>query len=326
MDGRKVIMGDNLSSHFTERVLELCRSYSIEFVCLPPNSTHLLQPLDVAFYAPLKNYWRQILDRYKMKSRKKSASITKEEFPRLLKKLYEEMYGLEVQCKNIVAGFEKCGIFPLNPERVTSRLPDKIQTGGDVNATVSNVVLDILAEMRGVRNEDGQKKRKRKLTVPAGQSISYEDIFTNVLTENEIDPEMEADENLDNLNDIENYENEEVDENFDPNLNENDNRENEQSDVVIICDEYYLIKFPRKSQMSYFVGQIIKFDINKNVCDVKFLRHYVKKKYHFTWPYLPDECEVQLEQIVAQLDRPEEKRRGLLYFSDVYLRSVKNLE
>jgi hypothetical protein len=60
LPGKKVVIGDNLSSHFTDTVLRLAAENDILFVCLPPNATHLLQPLDVAFYRPLKGNWRKV--------------------------------------------------------------------------------------------------------------------------------------------------------------------------------------------------------------------------------------------------------------------------
>ena len=44
-----VLIGDNLSSHFSSEVLRLCGRYNIKFICLPANSTDKTQPLDVAF-------------------------------------------------------------------------------------------------------------------------------------------------------------------------------------------------------------------------------------------------------------------------------------
>lgn len=49
LDGPKILIGDNLSSHFTCEGLQLCDENNIKFVCLPPNTTHLCQPLDVGF-------------------------------------------------------------------------------------------------------------------------------------------------------------------------------------------------------------------------------------------------------------------------------------
>ena len=39
----------------------------MEFVCLPPNSTDKLQPLDVSVFGPLKSAWREVLTDYKKK-------------------------------------------------------------------------------------------------------------------------------------------------------------------------------------------------------------------------------------------------------------------
>ena len=61
LTGTKLIIGDNLSSHFSEEVITTCATMKISFVCLPPNSTYLCQPLDVSVYGPMKKYWRQVL-------------------------------------------------------------------------------------------------------------------------------------------------------------------------------------------------------------------------------------------------------------------------
>ena len=40
-EGKKVMIGDNLSSHISQQVLQKCEENNISFVALPPNSTHL---------------------------------------------------------------------------------------------------------------------------------------------------------------------------------------------------------------------------------------------------------------------------------------------
>jgi len=50
--GRKVLIGDNLSSHIQPDIIK-CEKNNIDFICLPKNSTHLTQPLDVGFFRPL---------------------------------------------------------------------------------------------------------------------------------------------------------------------------------------------------------------------------------------------------------------------------------
>lgn len=59
--GTKVVICDNLFSHLSVKVVELCEQYNIKFILIPPRSTHFTLPLDVAFFGPLKKAWRQIL-------------------------------------------------------------------------------------------------------------------------------------------------------------------------------------------------------------------------------------------------------------------------
>jgi hypothetical protein len=70
LPGKKVLICDNLSSHLSVSVINSCREHNIEFVCLPPNSTDKLQPLDVGVFAPLKAAWRSVLTDYKNKNPK----------------------------------------------------------------------------------------------------------------------------------------------------------------------------------------------------------------------------------------------------------------
>lgn len=114
LDGEKVI-GDNLSSHININVLRLCELHNVKFVCLPPNSTHLTQPLDVAFFAPMKKSWRGILTKWKeSKSGSKYPTIPKDIFPALLRELIESLKTNQGQ--NLKAGFEKCEIVPLSKD------------------------------------------------------------------------------------------------------------------------------------------------------------------------------------------------------------------
>ena len=54
LQGKKVIIGDNVASHLFYNVINLCKEHGIDFVLFPPNCTHLLQPLDVVLFRQLK--------------------------------------------------------------------------------------------------------------------------------------------------------------------------------------------------------------------------------------------------------------------------------
>jgi hypothetical protein len=93
----------------------------VKFIALPPNATLLLQALDVAFLRPLKCQWRKILDEWKVISQgSRCSSIPKDEFPRLLEKLIISVVkGLQ----NLVSGFRKSGIIPVDRSQGLARLP-----------------------------------------------------------------------------------------------------------------------------------------------------------------------------------------------------------
>ena len=124
----KVIIGDNLSSHLSLRVISLCEEYNIAFTFLPPNSTHLTQPLDVAFFRPMKGWWHSILQDWKLSDGKYAATIQKDVFPQLLNKLMAKMReGGRAKANmisgghakaNMISGFRATGICPFNPDAV----------------------------------------------------------------------------------------------------------------------------------------------------------------------------------------------------------------
>jgi hypothetical protein len=52
-----------LPEHYSTLYLYLL--YCFRFCFLPENSTHLLQPLDVSVFGPLKRRWREVLEAWK---------------------------------------------------------------------------------------------------------------------------------------------------------------------------------------------------------------------------------------------------------------------
>lgn len=170
LEGRKVLIGDNVSSHFSPRVIELCESNDIHFACLPPNSTHLTQPLDVAFFGPMKRNWRKLLRDYKEKSSSSATTLQKHHFPGLLKKLMESLE--ENQQTTLKAGFKKCGIYPTSVQP----LLDSIGSVQRCPELIEDSFKDFLDSKRAVVVGDGTQKRRKKFNIPAGSSITAEDI------------------------------------------------------------------------------------------------------------------------------------------------------
>ena len=61
-----VVFLDGYSSHMTLPLSQFCKEHKIEIIALYPNSTHLLQPLDVAVIHPLKIQWTKALHTWRI--------------------------------------------------------------------------------------------------------------------------------------------------------------------------------------------------------------------------------------------------------------------
>lgn len=88
---------------------------------MPAHSSHLLQPLGVGYFAPLKKaYGKQVEELM----RSYVDHITKLEFLPALKAAFEVAFTKQ----NIVGGFQGAGLVPLDQEAVISKLDVKLRT------------------------------------------------------------------------------------------------------------------------------------------------------------------------------------------------------
>jgi hypothetical protein len=88
---------------------------------MPSHSSHLLQPLNVACFAPLK---RSYSDSISALARNHIYHINKETFLPAFKAAYEQTFTEE----NARAGFRGAGLVPFNPEAVLSKLNVRLRT------------------------------------------------------------------------------------------------------------------------------------------------------------------------------------------------------
>ena len=167
--GIKVLIGDNLASHFTSTVVQAALDNDIRFVCLIPNSTHLLQPLDVAVFRALKVEWKRILGNWRRESRQK-GSIPKNQFPGLLDNLQHQL-----KPENIKSGFKASGIHPVDREQVLKRLPHMNRDIG--GGTVSEVFNEAIQQMLVRHCGQGEKKKlTRGKKITPGKPVMPEDL------------------------------------------------------------------------------------------------------------------------------------------------------
>lgn len=109
-----VLFVDGHSSHLTMQLSEFCSKNQIILISLFPNSTHILQPLDVAVFRPLKLEWKKAVTNWRIENN--GVKFKKEDFAPLLKKVID---GFRSQMPSILAnGFRACGLFPLQPNSI----------------------------------------------------------------------------------------------------------------------------------------------------------------------------------------------------------------
>ena len=139
-----LLIYDGHMSHISLEVVDVAIKNQVHLLCLPPHCSHLLQPLDVGVFKPLKDQWRKLVKDWYKESRMKT--IDKGQFSKLLAKLYTML-----KPQSAVSGFAKCGIYPFDPSVIaTDKLapaatfnrdqpfPTLDSTSGDAQQSTSN--------------------------------------------------------------------------------------------------------------------------------------------------------------------------------------------
>ncbi|RLN31641.1 hypothetical protein BBJ28_00026272 [Nothophytophthora sp. Chile5] len=118
-----LLIMDGCSSHYSLEVVDTATELGILLVCLPANSTHLFQPLDIAVFASFKGKLRRLVDTFT--SDGGEYNIDKATAIKLAGLAWE---GCNLG-RNIVAGFRGCGIFPLSLVKMQNSL-DQFERNG----------------------------------------------------------------------------------------------------------------------------------------------------------------------------------------------------
>ena len=103
---------DGHSTHYQPQVIRFAMEHDVIMLCLPPHTTHESQPLDVGVFAPLKAHWSKVCHEFYQKNPGKV--ITKFNFS----SLFSQAWYAAITPLNIMAGYRRAGVYPLNPEAV----------------------------------------------------------------------------------------------------------------------------------------------------------------------------------------------------------------
>ncbi|XP_031634955.1 uncharacterized protein LOC116348181 [Contarinia nasturtii] len=125
-----ILFVDGHTSHRSLRLSEFCLENRIILVSLLPNSTHLLQPMDVVVFGPMKRKWSTMLQNFK-RSNNEMGPMPKHTFVKLLQSCLQEI----VTPGTLKSSFQKTALYPFNANNFDySQLPLS-ESNSDVQLT-----------------------------------------------------------------------------------------------------------------------------------------------------------------------------------------------
>lgn len=103
MSAKRLLILNGHGSHHTIEFIKFCDAHDIIPFRMPPNLTHILQPLNVAVFQPLKHYYAKALDTI---IRDGATNIIKIEFLSCIKGVRKQAF----KKSTIISTFQKTGI------------------------------------------------------------------------------------------------------------------------------------------------------------------------------------------------------------------------
>jgi hypothetical protein len=117
----RLLIIDGYESHCLVEFQNYCKENKIIALCMPPHSSHLLQPLDVVCYSLLKRHYG---DGISLLARSRIHHINKDTFLPAFRAAFEKTFTTE----NVCAGFRGAGLVPYDPDAVLSKLDVRLRT------------------------------------------------------------------------------------------------------------------------------------------------------------------------------------------------------
>ncbi|KAJ6084345.1 hypothetical protein N7486_011145 [Penicillium sp. IBT 16267x] len=118
---KRLLILDGHGSHLTADFDAFCKEHAIICLCMPPHTSHLLQPLDVGVFGPLKRAYGKLVEEMMAAG---NNHIDKEDFLSLYPPAREKVFTRE----NIRNGFAGAGLNPLDQDRVLEKVTFQLRT------------------------------------------------------------------------------------------------------------------------------------------------------------------------------------------------------
>ncbi|GBN93169.1 hypothetical protein AVEN_6638-1 [Araneus ventricosus] len=104
---------DNHTSHCSPPAVLFCRENLITFLTLPPHTSHVLQPLDKCFFAPLKALYSSETEKLLVQNPGKAITLYK------VSGIFQKAYNATARVQLAEKAFRVTGIEPNNPDIIS---------------------------------------------------------------------------------------------------------------------------------------------------------------------------------------------------------------
>ena len=158
----RLLILDGHSSHATPEFDQYCTENKIITLCMPAHTSHLLQPLDVGCFSPLKRAYGHEIQEL---ARQGVYHIDKIDFLTA----YTRIRPAVLTQQNIQAGFQATGLIPPCPERVLSSLT-VVRTPSPPGTTADNNVAWTAETPRTIAQLKKQAQHVKDLLYRQSQS------------------------------------------------------------------------------------------------------------------------------------------------------------
>lgn len=161
----QIILLDSHASHVSVDAMKFREENGLVFLTFPAHTTHLLQPLDVSVFGPMKANWRKkVKDFLQVNGRKPSR---RDFFP-----IFTSVFQESMTIKNICSGFRAAGIYPFSKDA----LPEDVYHPGALHSAndnaVSASVMPAPQQFSGVRQRKSAAQKARVFDNMASTSAS----------------------------------------------------------------------------------------------------------------------------------------------------------
>ena len=152
-----LLLLDGHSSHYCPSVIRQAAEHEAILFALPPNTTHLTQPLDKGIFGPLKTELRRVCHDYIVENPGKVVTV------HCFVSLFAKAWTKSMTMKNIMASFLTTGILPLDRNKVLSLVNSVISTEPLVSKPGDLTYLPLLTPMPSPKQKPASDPNFRML-------------------------------------------------------------------------------------------------------------------------------------------------------------------